>query len=449
MKKSTMKIYYVLLLICILGMCFSACGSQGKGNGLPAATPKATSTPTPTEAPTPTPTSTATPTPTPTPTPVPTPTPPAYREIAEEDYRTLFNRETSSEELAGILQFLPVGSYEEGITAIAAKNAWESVYMTDNMSIGKMFDVQFDYGKNIITGDVSELFAWLGTVNNKNVHNDPVDSSIVVDGSSLTIDLTQCTHKDWYTPEIVMGMISEEDLYLYYTYSTIYDSSVPDVFRTAVFVKDGTGKYQLSQIVDREAGSVAPAKPEYNFSFLSDQIKESGNIWEGILSSGRIPEYVSQWPVERKITQYAVLDIDGNGTTELVISSDTDGIGFSTFAVLALDPAADSIKPVMFRDYTGIESPCAMCHNGLRYSKKYQALVYKPMNNGSMFGSFEFHGLQAGEDSLLFCVNYDTMAGSGAKSYTYSKGDESESITEDQYRAYLEEAASMEFQPIK
>lgn len=145
-------------------------------------------------------------------------------------------------------------------------------------------------------------------------------------------------------------------------------------------------------------------------------------------------------------TQYALLDVDGDGITELILSTDVDAIGFSTFEVLAYSAETDSIQPVMFQDFTDTY-PYATCHNGLRYSEKYHALVYKRMNNGSMFGSFDFHVIQGGQESAQFSLGYDTMAGSGEKTYTYSGGGGSENISEEQFQAYLNEAAFVEFQP--
>lgn len=429
-----------------MALCFGAC--KGGEPSQPAAPEAAGPTPSAAPSPTPLPTPSPSPSPSPTPTPVPTPTPaPVYQDITEADYETLFNEAVTKERLGYILQYLPVGSCKEGLSAIAAKNVWEAFNMTDNMAITKLYDIHFEDNAQTVTGDASQMFAWLGIVNNKGIHNDPADDSVVIDGNILTIDNRRAVHADRLNPKISMGKRSETDLYLYYSYSTEFHSAGPNVFRTAVFQKDETGKYQVVEIVEREGGSTAPAKPEYQFSFLTDQEKESGDIWESLLSSGAFYEYVPQWPMAEVPAQYAVLDIDGDGATELVLSSDTDGTGFATFAVMVFDPETETIRPVKFPGVTGRELSYAMCHNGLRYSEAYHALVYKPMNNGSMFGSFEYHTLQNKQDSLLFCVSYGTLAGSSELSYTCGLGEDAEMITQEEYQAFLAEAANVEFQP--
>lgn len=437
--KSTRKKIAVSLLFLILLLCLNACGGQGNGNDLPSAMPKATATPAPTASPTPTPTPTPEPTATPTSSPTPTPVP-EYRDMTEEDYRALFNRETSKEELVQILQFMPISSYEEGISSVAVKNAFESVYATGGQTVLDMFDgVQFDYDNDLISGDISKLLAWLGIVSNKGIYNDPSDDSLKVDGTILTTAISKCTHRDWISPKIIMGKVSEADMYIYYSYSTDYSNPLPNVHRTAVFIKDEAGKYQLSEVTDRDAGSTAPASPEYNFTFLS----EGGNVLEDMLLSGGISAYLTQWNGDAPPSQYAVLDVEGDGTAELIVSSEANGAGFSTFAVLAYDTNTETVKPVMFQDPYGGESFCTMCHNGLRYSEEHHALVYKSMNNGAMGSTFEYHGIQDGEESLLFSIS----SGSGA--YAYNQDGEIQPLTGEQYQSYLEEATPVKFLPLE
>ena len=155
---------------------------------------------------------------------------------------------------------------------------------------------------------------------------------------------------------------------------------------------------------------------------------------------------MSLWTGEQAPTQYAILDIDGDGAAELVLSSDTDEVGFSTFEVLTVDAETGSVKPVIFRDAADMETVCVMCYNGLSYSGEHHALVYKSMNNGPMFGSFEYHVIQGSNESMRFYVNYDLMTGSGEPSYTYSENGEAETISEEQYQAFREEAVPIDFQ---
>lgn len=127
-----------MILICVLWLCLGACDSQEKESSVPDTTPAAASTPQPatTPSPSPIPTLKPTPTPAPTPTAAPTATPtatptPEYRDITDAEYKTLFNEEITEERLAYILQYLPVGSCENGLSAIAAKNVWENFNMSE------------------------------------------------------------------------------------------------------------------------------------------------------------------------------------------------------------------------------------------------------------------------------------------------------------------------------
>lgn len=445
--KYMMKKGVTLFLICALLLCLGACEEQvEEGSSLPAVTPEVTAAPTPTATPSPAPSPTPEPTPTPTPLPPPTPVP-VYRDITEADYETLFNESTSEEQIAYLIRYLPVGTYENGISAIAAKNVWESVYMTDNTSIDEIYDLEFINEGKTVTGDASKMFAWFGIVNNKGIYNDPADDSVTIEGSTLTIECSGCEHRDWYYPRIVTGKVSDNDLYLYYAYSTDYHSKAPNVHRTALFVKDETGKYQVAEITEREPGSVAPAKPEYNFSLISEQDLQSGNPWKSILAEGSYNSYVSEWPMDQTPSQYAILDIDGDGMKELVLSSNVDSIGFTTFAVLTYNAEENSIEPVMFQEFSEGEHSYTMCHNGLRFSEKYHALVYKRTNDGPMFGSFIYQTTQDGQQSELFTIGYSRM--NGETEYTYFENGESTELTEDEYRSFLDEAAFVEFEPFE
>ena len=117
-----------MILICVLWLCLGACDSQEKESSVPDTTPAAASTPQPATTPSPSPIPTLKPTPTPAPTATPAP---EYRDITDAEYKTLFNEEITEERLAYILQYLPVGSCENGLSAIAAKNVWENFNMSE------------------------------------------------------------------------------------------------------------------------------------------------------------------------------------------------------------------------------------------------------------------------------------------------------------------------------
>jgi hypothetical protein len=308
-----------MILFCVLWLCLGACDSQEKESSVPDTTSAAASTPQPatTPSPSPIPTLKPTPTPAPTPTAAPTATPtPEYRDITDAEYKTLFNEEITEERLAYILQYLPVGSCENGLSAIAAKNVWENFNMTDNMAISEVYDLRFEDNAQTVTGDASKMFAWFGIVNNKGIHNDPSDDSVVIDGDTLTIDNSKATHANRLDPKIVLGKVSENDMYIYYSYSTEFDNRSPDMHRTAVFKKDKTGKYQVSEIVERELWSVAPAPEEYGFSIINipseDMTKEYLAMFAAVLQDKCAN------PQEYYNGSFALAYVDSDDTPELI-----------------------------------------------------------------------------------------------------------------------------------
>lgn len=96
----------------------------------------------------------------------------------------------------------------------------------------------------------------------------------------------------------------------------------------------------------------------------------------------------------------------------------------------------------------GQNNPYTTCHNGLRFSKEHQAIVYKSMNNGLVFGQFSYYTLNGNELKLVQSVSYDTMTGSGQKTYSLDQRGESKSLTEEEYHVILDEPEFVEFIPL-
>lgn len=167
-----------------------------------------------------------------------------------------------------------------------------------------------------------------------------------------------------------------------------------------------------------------------------DDRPDDKTFWQEMIASGEYQEYTDTWSTSP--TQYTILDIGGDGTQELILSSEMDG-GFSTFAVLTLDSDTGEVKPVEFLDMAAQGNLYATCYNGLRFSKEYNAIVYKSMNNGLVFGQFSYYILDGNELKWVQSVNYDTMTGSGQKTYSLDRGDESRSLTEEEYHTILDE----------
>lgn len=185
------------------------------------------------------------------------------------------------------------------------------------------------------------------------------------------------------------------------------------------------------------------APPEDYVEVKIDDRADDTAVLKGLVESGEYHEYTDMW--ESQPTLYKILDIGEDGSFELILSTDTDSVGFSRFAILTVDSNTGVVNPVEFLDAASQKNPYSYCHNGLRLSKEYNAIVYKAMNNGLVFGAFEYYTLDGNELSLLQVVSYDTMTGSGKTVYSLGKDGEMQSLSEEEYHAILDEAEFIEF----
>lgn len=195
----------------------------------------------------------------------------------------------------------------------------------------------------------------------------------------------------------------------------------------------------------RQWKALTGAAPGDTVAVAIDDRPDDKTLWQEMIDSGEYREYTDAWTTLP--TQYAILDIGGDGTRELIISSDSDA-GFSTFAILTLDPDTGEVKPVEFLDMAAQGNSYSNCYNGLRFSKEHNAIVYRSMNTGLVFGQFGYYVLNGNELECVQSVNYDTMTGSGQKTYSLGKGGDSRVLTEEEYQAILEEPEFIAFTPL-
>lgn len=180
--------------------------------------------------------------------------------------------------------------------------------------------------------------------------------------------------------------------------------------------------------------------PADNVTVAVDDQPNPEQLLQDFLSSGDYREYTDE--LYALVNGYAFLDIGGDGTDELIISSDSDG-GFVYFEIFTVE--SGEVTPVLNYGLTGEKEYTLSCHNGLRFSKEYNAIVYKTMNNGVVFGQFNYYVLNGNELEWVQSVNYDTMTGSGRKTYSLDKGDESRALTEEEYHTILDELEFIKF----
>lgn len=185
------------------------------------------------------------------------------------------------------------------------------------------------------------------------------------------------------------------------------------------------------------------ASPADNVAIAVDDRPDDETLLKELVDSGEYAEYVSDWTSQP--TRYAMIDIGGDDRKELVLSTETDSIGFSTWGLLSVNSETGEIQPVYFLNMNMPDEPFASCHNDLRFSEENHALVFKSTNNGSMFGSFGYWVIEDEKLVLTQTLNYDTTVGSGQTTFTLSKDEQLQNISEEEYKEILGEAKFIEF----
>ncbi len=185
------------------------------------------------------------------------------------------------------------------------------------------------------------------------------------------------------------------------------------------------------------------APPADHVEIAVDDRPDDETLLKGLVDSGEYAEYVTDWTSQP--TRYAIIDIGGDGRKELLLSTETDSIGFSTWGLLSVNSETGEIQPVHFLNMNMPDEPFASCHNDLRFSEENHALVFKSTNNGSMFGSFGYWIIEDERLVLMQTLNYDTTVGSGQTTFTLSKDEQLQNITEEEYKEILGEAKFIEF----
>lgn len=174
------------------------------------------------------------------------------------------------------------------------------------------------------------------------------------------------------------------------------------------------------------------------------------DIYMNFLETKGYQPFISDW-IYGQPSKYAILDINGDGMEELIITSGGD-LEFYDFSVFSYDEVTDDIFVLSIsgtyaygEDYTG---NAAQYYSWLRYSSKYHALVFTEFNNGSMFDSYSYFVMDdrelVADFSLWFERDYETQQ----ISYGITNSGNREMISEDEYTTYINEWSAIAFEPM-
>lgn len=171
--------------------------------------------------------------------------------------------------------------------------------------------------------------------------------------------------------------------------------------------------------------------------------------FDRFLADGGYVPYLEGW-LYGQPQEYALLDISGDGREELIISGG-DGMGFYGLAVFRLDPATGRIAPALINSSAGEgESPVGQYYSMLYYSPQYHALVYSELRTAYMYGSFGYRTLEGDRVDSAFSLGYEVTSDgtSEVTSYSLYRDGALESLTQEQYQAYQDQWAAVDFQPL-
>ena len=221
-------------------------------------------------------------------------------------------------------------------------------------------------------------------------------------------------------PQNVIAPISvyvEKDSYSSYTYH---------------FKNGGPSSYTDIKINLEKKEIEVPLKDRY-LNFLSEKEYQS---------------FISDWMFGLP-NEYAILDINKDGIDELIITGGGD-LGWYNFSVFSYDRISQKIYPIPIQGYAGDQPENnAQYYGSLEYSPTYHALVFTEFNDGTMFGGLDYFTINNRriviEFSLRFEQNYETQDISYSMYNPHTN--KNESLSEEDWDAYLLESIPIEFTP--
>ena len=223
-------------------------------------------------------------------------------------------------------------------------------------------------------------------------------------------------------------------------------------------------EYEQARNIAEKAIQELPEEEHEEFERIIQQVEEAtGDSSESNFSKEEIESsyldflhnkeyqpYTEDW-MNGEPTGYVLLDIDGDGCEELIISGG-DGLGFYNFSLFGFDTATGEIYAVPIpgnslfdEDYTGYT---AQFYHTMQYSAEYHALVFTELNNGADYDYYGYWILQDKELQVDFTLWFERDYNSGEMTYGITEEETRTNISQSEYEAYGDELTGIEWQEL-
>ena len=195
----------------------------------------------------------------------------------------------------------------------------------------------------------------------------------------------------------------------------------------------------------------------YTISFFSNYTPKKSKedidagIYEEFIKNGEYNNYLtSDWEYGMP-SQYAVLDIDGNGVDELIIYGNENEWG--SLEIFTADLNSGQISLIQGVDYSSGENPVRVnsisAYCGFKYSEKYHAIVYRELNNGAEYDFISYDTIQNGVLDSAFVIGFETNYDIGEKEYYwYNQNSAQKNISEAEFKEYVSEYADIDWKEL-
>ena len=223
-------------------------------------------------------------------------------------------------------------------------------------------------------------------------------------------------------------------------------------------------EYEQARNIAEKAIQELPEEEHEEFERIIQQVEEAtGDSSESNFSKEEIESsyldflhnkeyqpYTEDW-MNGEPTGYVLLDIDGDGCEELIISGG-DGLGFYNFSLFGFDTATGEIYAVPIpgnslfdEDYTGYT---AQFYHTMQYSAEYHALVFTELNNGADYDYYGYWILQDKELQVDFTLWFERDYNSGEMTNGITEEETRTNISQSEYEAYGDELTGIEWQEL-